>query len=105
MPSSAAFHEVARSGAGFRSLPGFARPPNRTRLTNSDSTNAFGCHGLSVGSAPIGTVTVPPGVPAAAGALVAAAGALVCVGAAAGAVVGLAAGAAVAPDVAAGAAA
>ena len=26
----------------------------------SDSTNAFGLHGLSVGSAPIGTVTVPP---------------------------------------------
>ena len=27
---------------------------------NSDSTNAFGLHGFSVGSAPIGIVTVPP---------------------------------------------
>ena len=31
-----------------------------TRLMKRDSTKAFGLHGLSVGSAPIGIVTVPP---------------------------------------------
>src|SRR5262249_18277543 len=73
MPSSAAFHEAARSGAGFRSLPGLARPPNRTRLTKIDSTRPLGCHGVRVGSAAMGTVTVPPTldwVGAAAGAVV-----------------------------------
>src|ERR671933_3029131 len=80
MPSSAAFHEAARSGAGLRSLPGLVRPAKRTRLTKTDSTKAFGCQGLRVGSAPMGSVTVPPGVPAAAGAAgvgLAAAGAVV----------------------------
>src|SRR5581483_473372 len=72
MPSSAAFQEAARSGAGFRSLPGFARPPNSTRLGKMDSMKALGCQGLRVGSAPMGSVTVPPelgaGVAALAGA-------------------------------------
>src|SRR5712692_1188582 len=59
-PSGAIVQLVARSAAGARSFPGLVRPSNSTRLMNSDSTNAFGLHGLSVGSAPIGMVTVPP---------------------------------------------
>src|ERR1700716_766924 len=59
-PSGAIVQLSARSAAGARSLPGFVRPSKSTRLMNSDSTNAFGLHGLSVGSAPIGIVTVPP---------------------------------------------
>src|SRR3989442_13914603 len=59
-PSGAIVQLVARSGAGARSLPGLVRPSKITRLMKSDSTNAFGLHGLSVGSAPIGRVTVPP---------------------------------------------
>src|SRR5712691_3928356 len=69
-PSGAVSQLVARSGAGARSLPGLVRPSNRTRLINNDSTKAFGLHGLSVGSATIGMVTVPPatGAPCPAGA-------------------------------------
>src|SRR2546430_6434106 len=66
-PSGAIVQLSARSGAGARSFPGFVSPSKITRLMNSDSTNAFGLQGLSVGSAPIGIVTVPPatGAPAA----------------------------------------
>src|SRR6185503_16908570 len=59
-PSAAGVQLSARSGAGARSLPGFVMPSYKTRLMKSDSTNAFGLHGFSVGSAPIGIVTVPP---------------------------------------------
>src|SRR5688572_27689209 len=59
-PSDAVVQLSARSGAGARSLPGFVSPSKMARLMNSDSTKAFGLHGLSVGSAPIGIVTVPP---------------------------------------------
>src|ERR1700716_2319878 len=59
-PSGAVVQLSARSGAGARSLPGFVRPSKSTRLMNRDSTKAFGLQGLSVGSAPIGIVTVPP---------------------------------------------
>ena len=59
-PSGAIVQLVARSGAGARSFPGLVRPSKITRLMKSDSTKAFGLHGLSVGSAPIGIVTVPP---------------------------------------------
>src|SRR5207245_4478933 len=59
-PSGAIVQLVARSGAGARSFPGLVRPSKITRLMKSDSTNAFGLQGLSVGSAPIGMVTVPP---------------------------------------------
>src|SRR3954467_11404824 len=65
-PSVAAFQLSARSGAGARSLPGFVTLAKSTRFGKTDSTNAFGLHGLSVGSATIGIVMVPPatGVPA-----------------------------------------
>src|SRR3954452_25068379 len=65
-PSVAAFQLSARSGAGARSLPGLVTLAKSTRFGNTDSTNAFGLHGLSVGSATIGIVMVPPvtGVPA-----------------------------------------
>src|ERR671937_1455143 len=68
-PSVAVVQLSARSGAGARSFPGLVSPSKMTRLMNSDSTNAFGLHGFSVGSAPIGIVTVPPlaGAPLAAG--------------------------------------
>src|SRR5438270_10007175 len=59
-PSDAVVQLSARSGAGARSFPGFVRPSKMTRLMKRDSTKAFGLHGLSVGSAPIGIVTVPP---------------------------------------------
>src|SRR5688572_16915046 len=59
-PSAAVVQLSARSGAGARSLPGFVRPSKIARLMKSDSTKAFGLQGLSVGSAPIGIVTVPP---------------------------------------------
>src|SRR4030088_1958284 len=59
-PSGAIVQLSARSAAGARSLPGFVRPSKSTRLMNSDSTNAFGLHGLSVGSAPIGIGAAPP---------------------------------------------
>src|SRR5688500_7503631 len=59
-PSAAVVQLSARSGAGARSLPGFVSPSKIARLMNSDSTKAFGLQGLSVGSAPIGIVTVPP---------------------------------------------
>src|SRR5437762_2596541 len=67
-PSGATVQLSARSGAGARSFPGFVSPSKITRLMNRDSTNAFGLHGLSVGSAVIGMVTIPPdtGAPAAA---------------------------------------
>src|SRR5207245_10409381 len=56
---------VGRSGAGARSFPRLVRPSKIARLMKSDSTKALGLHGFSVGSAPIGIVTVPPatGVP------------------------------------------
>src|SRR5438105_14135440 len=59
-PSGAIVQLSARSGAGARSFPGLVSPSKITRLMTSDSTNAFGLHGFSVGSAPIGIVTVPP---------------------------------------------
>src|SRR5437879_11401202 len=59
-PSDAVVQLSARSGAGARSFPGLVTPSKITRLMKSDSTNAFGLHGFSVGSAPIGIVTVPP---------------------------------------------
>src|SRR5688572_24208963 len=59
-PSDAVVQLSARSGAGARSLPGFVSPSKIARLMKSDSTKAFGLQGLSVGSAPIGIVTVPP---------------------------------------------
>src|SRR6185503_11492430 len=59
-PSVAVVQLSARSGAGARSFPGLVTPAYRTRLMKSDSTNALGLHGLRVGSAPIGMVTVPP---------------------------------------------
>src|SRR5213593_151061 len=59
-PSGAVVQLSARSGAGARSFPGLVIPSKITRLMKSDSTNAFGLHGLRVGSAPIGIVTVPP---------------------------------------------
>src|ERR1700716_1388939 len=52
--------QLRPSGAGARSVPVFVSPSKIARLMKSDSTNAFGLHGLSVGSAPIGMVTVPP---------------------------------------------
>src|SRR5260370_40939474 len=52
-PSAAASQLRARSGAGFRSLPGLVRLSNSTRLTKIDSTNALGCQGFMVGSAAI----------------------------------------------------
>src|SRR5258708_24429852 len=60
-PSGAASQLVARSGTGLRSLPGLVKPSKRTRLTKIDSTNALGCHGFIVGSAPMGMLMVPPG--------------------------------------------
>src|SRR3989441_4172037 len=70
-PSGAVVQLSARSGAGARSFPGLVMPSKIARLMKSDSTNAFGLHGLSVGSAPIGIVTVPPatGPPCADGAV------------------------------------
>src|SRR5437667_4871463 len=67
-PSGAIVQLSARSGAGARSFPGLVMPSKITRLMKSDSTNAFGLQGFSVGSAPIGIVTVPPdtGAPCAA---------------------------------------
>src|SRR5512132_2265852 len=59
-PSGATVQLSARSAAGARSLPGFVRPSKIARLMKSDSTKAFGLQGFSVGSAPIGIVTVPP---------------------------------------------
>src|SRR2546430_596519 len=59
-PSAAVVQLSARSGAGARSFPGFVSPSKIARLMKSDSTKAFGLHGFSVGSAPIGIVTVPP---------------------------------------------
>src|SRR5437879_9398344 len=59
-PSGAIVQLSARSGAGARSFPGLVMPSKIARLMKSDSTNAFGLHGFSVGSAPIGMVTVPP---------------------------------------------
>src|SRR5437763_1534286 len=59
-PSDAVVQLSARAGAGARSFPGLVTPAKITRLMKSDSTNAFGLHGFSVGSAPIGIVTVPP---------------------------------------------
>src|SRR5512132_149554 len=69
-PSGAIVQLSARSGAGARSLPGLVSPSKIARLMKSDSTKAFGLHGFSVGSAPIGIVTVPPatGAPCAEGA-------------------------------------
>src|SRR2546430_14041942 len=65
-PSGAIVQLSARSGAGARSFPGFVSPSKITRLMNSDSTNALGLHGLSVWSAVIGMVTIPPDTGAAA---------------------------------------
>src|SRR5687768_11427447 len=65
-PSGAVVQLSARSGAGVRSLPGFVSPSKIARLMNNDSTKAFVLHGLSVGSAVIGIVTVPPETGAAA---------------------------------------
>src|SRR2546429_9729133 len=64
-PSGAIVQLSARSGAGARSFPGFVSPSKIARLMKRDSTKALGLHGLRVGSAPIGIVTVPPrtGVP------------------------------------------
>src|SRR3989449_4253061 len=59
-PSGAIVQLSARSGAGERSFPGLVMPSKIARLMKSDSTNALGLHGFSVGSAPIGMVTVPP---------------------------------------------
>src|SRR5438270_202891 len=53
-PSDAVVQLSARSGAGARSFPGLVTPSKITRLMKSDSTNAFGLHGFSVGSDPIG---------------------------------------------------
>src|SRR3982750_4096757 len=70
-PSAAVVQLSARSGAGARSFPGLVSPSKIARVMKSDATNALGLHGLSVGSAPIGIVTVPPetGAPCADGAL------------------------------------
>src|SRR5436190_20252894 len=64
-PSVETVQLSARSGAGARSFPGFVSPSKIARLIKSDSTKALGLQGFSVGSAPIGIVTVPPatGVP------------------------------------------
>ncbi len=54
----------------MRSLPGFVKPSNKTRLTKIDSAKALGCQGLKVGSAPMGVVTVPPSTGCSAAAVV-----------------------------------
>src|SRR2546430_3683901 len=70
-PSGATVQLSARSGAGARSFPGFVSPSKIARLMKRDSTKALGLQGFSVGSAPIGIVTVPPatGAPDAEGAV------------------------------------